>query len=155
MIQDGWIMSQVTCQNGCWRPDTRQPLPLVSEAPAGLGGPSRGLLLPAAQAGTQHTGPPGETAPGDNEPSTLPGGIEDTSDLYILKDNFTDTCAEDTQKRIAENPPSPTHLSTAAGHGGKEEEEMQRGTVGQIKLEAAEDFALHSQQLMLSVGVVH
>lgn len=32
---------------------------------------------------------------------------------------------------------------------------MQRGTVGQIKLEPAEDFSLHSQQLMLSVGVVH
>lgn len=32
---------------------------------------------------------------------------------------------------------------------------MQRGAVGQIKLEPTEDFALHSQQLMLRVGVVH
>lgn len=32
---------------------------------------------------------------------------------------------------------------------------MQRGTVGQVELEPAEDFALHSQQLMLGVGVVH
>ena len=47
-----------------------------------------------------------------------------------------------------------THLGTAAGNGG-EEEEMQRGAVGQIKLEPAEDFAFHSQQLMLSVGVIH
>ena len=32
---------------------------------------------------------------------------------------------------------------------------MQRGTVGQIKLEPTEDFAFHSQQLILTVGVVH
>lgn len=44
---------------------------------------------------------------------------------------------------------------TAASYRAKEEEEMQRGTVGQIEFEPAEDFALHSQQLMLSVGVVH
>ncbi len=47
------------------------------------------------------------------------------------------------------------YLSTAASNGGKEDEEMQRGAVGQIELERTEDFALHSQQLMLSVGVVH
>lgn len=47
------------------------------------------------------------------------------------------------------------YLCTAASNGGKENEEMQRGAVGQIELEPTEDFPLHSQQLMLRVGVVH
>lgn len=32
---------------------------------------------------------------------------------------------------------------------------MQRGTVGKVELEPTEDLALHSQQLVLGVGVVH
>ena len=48
-----------------------------------------------------------------------------------------------------------SYLSTAASNGGKKQEKMQRGTVGQIKLKSTEDFALHSQQLMFGVGVVH
>lgn len=48
-----------------------------------------------------------------------------------------------------------SYLSTAASHRSKDNEEMQRRAVGQIKLEPTEDFALHSQQLMLCVGVVH
>lgn len=74
----------LTCQHECWRPDTRQPLILVFEAPAEPDGPNRELLLPLAQAETPHTGILGGTAPADNEPSTPPGGtdvrVDDASD---------------------------------------------------------------------------
>lgn len=65
-----------TCQHECWRPDTRQPLPLVSEAPVESDEPNRERLLPVAQAETPHTGIPGGTAPADNGPSTPPGGTD-------------------------------------------------------------------------------
>lgn len=138
-MQDGWIsgvhfIRVHTCQHGCLRPDTRQPPPLVSEAPAGLGGPGRGPLLPAAKAGTPHTDPPRGTTPGDNEPSTPPDGTCDTSDFYIL--TLLRTLL--VKKNLMEKGQGAngdggfdmsTHLGTAAGNGGEEEEEMQRGTV--------------------------
>lgn len=74
-----------TCRHGHWRPDTMQPPLLVLGAPAELDGTSRGPLLPAVRAEPAHTGPPGETAPTDTEPSRPPGGTDNTSDLYILE----------------------------------------------------------------------
>lgn len=121
-----------------------QPPLLVLGAPAGFGVTRRGPLPPAARAETPHTGPPGETAPADSEPSTQPGGTDDTSDLHTI------TSLDRKRLDIMH-----IYLSTAVSNGGEEEEEMQRGTVGQIEVEPQEDFALHSQQLMLRVGVVH
>lgn len=70
-----------TCQCEGSRPDTRQLLLQVLGAPAELGGPSTGLLLPGARAGTAHTGPPTATAPVDNEPSKPSGNTKHTSGL--------------------------------------------------------------------------
>lgn len=47
------------------------------------------------------------------------------------------------------------YLIATVSNGSKHNEEMQRRAVGHIKLETAENFALHPQQLVLRIGVVH
>lgn len=121
-------------------PDTRQLLLQVLEAPAELGGPGTGLLLPGAQAETPHTGRPSATAPEDNEPSKPSGNTKDTSGLQLLF-----LCHQNGQ----------IYLSATVSNGCKKNEEMQRWAVGQIKLEPTENFPLHPQQLVLRICVVH
>lgn len=47
------------------------------------------------------------------------------------------------------------YLSATVSNGSKQNEEVQRWAVGQIKLEPAEDFPFHPQQLVLRIRVVH
>lgn len=47
------------------------------------------------------------------------------------------------------------YRGTALADGGEDEDKVQRRAVGQVELECTEDFALHSEELLLGVGVVH
>ena len=81
--------------------------------------------------------------------------LEITSQSHDLEDVSIEVQGNNKKKKLGKEHAMLIYRWTAASNRAKKEEEMQRGTVGQIKLEPAENFALHSQQLMLSVGVVH
>lgn len=50
---------------------------------------------------------------------------------------------------------SEIYRSAALGNGSKDGDKVQRGAVGQVELECTENFALHAEELLLCVGVVH
>lgn len=50
---------------------------------------------------------------------------------------------------------SETYRSAALSDGGKNGDKVQRGAVGQVELERTENFALHAEELLLCVRVVH
>lgn len=47
------------------------------------------------------------------------------------------------------------YRGAALANGGEDEDKVQRRAVGQVELEGTENFALHSEELLLGVGVVH